>query len=114
MSSPLNRMRPDVAGKTPVRQLKKVLLPAPFGPMIARISSRLTWKLTLLTAVSPPNLRVSASVRSTGTCAPARAFLAEAGASMAGCICNQVVANLQDGGEKVLFAGVGFDIPGFP
>ena len=40
MSSPLNRMRPLVGRSTPVRQLKKVLLPAPFGPMMARISSR--------------------------------------------------------------------------
>ena len=40
MSSPLNRMRPEVGRSTPVRQLKKVLLPAPFGPMIARISPR--------------------------------------------------------------------------
>ena len=35
MSSPLNTMRPPVGRSTPVRQLKKVLLPAPFGPMIA-------------------------------------------------------------------------------
>ena len=40
MSSPLNRMRPEVGRSTPVRQLKKVLLPAPFGPMMARISPR--------------------------------------------------------------------------
>ena len=46
MFSPLNRMRPEVGRMTPVRQLKKVLLPAPFGPMMARISPRLTSKLT--------------------------------------------------------------------
>ena len=40
MSSPLKKMRPEVGGSTPVRQLKNVLLPAPFGPMMARISSR--------------------------------------------------------------------------
>ena len=40
MSSPLNRMRPEVGRSTPVRQLKNVLLPAPFGPMMARISPR--------------------------------------------------------------------------
>ena len=39
ISSPLNRMRPEVGASTPVRQLKNVLLPAPFGPIIARISS---------------------------------------------------------------------------
>ena len=49
MSSPLKKMRPEVGRSTPVRQLKKVLLPAPFGPMMARISSRATSKLTLLT-----------------------------------------------------------------
>ena len=38
MFSPLNRTRPEVGRMTPVRQLKKVLLPAPFGPMMARIS----------------------------------------------------------------------------
>ena len=46
MSSPLNTMRPAVGRSTPVRQLKKVLLPAPFGPMMARISPRWTSKLT--------------------------------------------------------------------
>lgn len=35
MSSPLNMMRPPVGLSTPVRQLKKVLFPAPFGPMTA-------------------------------------------------------------------------------
>ena len=40
MSSPLNTMRPAVGRSTPVRQLKNVLLPAPFGPMMARISPR--------------------------------------------------------------------------
>ena len=37
MSSPLKKMRPPVGLSTPVRQLKKVLLPAPFGPMMAWI-----------------------------------------------------------------------------
>ena len=40
MSSPLKMMRPADGRNTPVRQLKNVLLPAPFGPMIARTSSR--------------------------------------------------------------------------
>src|SRR5262249_60561457 len=63
MSVPLKRMRPLVGRRTPVRQLKNVLLPAPLGPMIARISPRGTAKLTLLSAVSPPNRTVSLSVR---------------------------------------------------
>src|SRR5689334_8694849 len=66
MFSPLNRTRPDVGPMTPVRQLKKVLLPAPFGPMMARISPRWTSKSTLLSALRPPKRTVSASVRRTG------------------------------------------------
>ena len=62
MSSPLNTIRPLVGRSTPVRQLKKVDFPAPFGPMIPRISPRGTEMLTLLTAARPPNRTVSASV----------------------------------------------------
>ena len=40
MSSPLNKMRPLVGRSTPVRQLKKVLFPAPFGPMMAQTLPR--------------------------------------------------------------------------
>ena len=40
MSSPLKTMRPLVGRSTPVRQLKKVLLPAPFGPMMACVLPR--------------------------------------------------------------------------
>src|SRR5688572_33134027 len=66
MSLPLNRIRPEVGRSTPVTQLKNVLLPAPFGPITARISPRLISKLTLLSAVKPPKRMVSPSVRSTG------------------------------------------------
>src|SRR5579883_1515806 len=66
MSSPLNRMRPEEGRRTPVRQLKKVLLPAPFGPMMARTSSRASSKLTPLSAASPPKRTVSRSVRRRG------------------------------------------------
>src|SRR6266480_4326343 len=66
MPSPLRRMRPEVGRMTPVRQLKNVLLPAPLGPMMARISPRLTSKSTELSAVRPPNRTVSASVRRIG------------------------------------------------
>src|SRR5262245_44840637 len=64
MSAPPNRMRPLVGRRTPVRQLKNVLLPAPLGPMIARISPRGTAKLTLFSAVRPPKRTVNPSVRS--------------------------------------------------
>src|SRR5438132_6504424 len=62
MSSPLNTIRPLVGRSTPVRQLKKVDFPAPFGPMIPRISPRDTEMVTLLTAARPPNRTVSDSV----------------------------------------------------
>src|SRR6266436_10273 len=72
MFSPLNRIRPSVGRRTPVRQLKKVLLPAPFGPMMARISPRRISKSTLSSAVSPPKRTVRPSVRRTGATAPSR------------------------------------------
>ena len=61
MSSPLKMTRPAVGRSTPVRQLKNVLLPAPLGPMMARISPRWTSKLTLLSAVRPPKRMVRPS-----------------------------------------------------
>src|SRR5262245_56418702 len=76
MSSPLKRIRPAEGRSTPVRQLKKVLFPAPFGPMMARISPRWISKLTLSSAVSPPKRTVRPSVHSTAVTsrpAPARA-----------------------------------------
>src|SRR6266446_6538955 len=69
MSPPSNRMRPEDGRKTPVRQLKKVLLPAPFAPMTARISSRASSKFIWFSAVSPPNRTVRSSVRRIGTAA---------------------------------------------
>jgi len=72
MSLPLSRMRPEVGRSTPVTQLKNVLLPAPFGPITARISPRRTSRLTLLSAVNPPKRMVSASVRSTEAVSPPR------------------------------------------
>src|SRR5262245_39557772 len=79
MCSPLNRMRPEVGRTTPVRQLKNVLLPAPFGPMMARISPFPTSKLTRLSAVRPPKRTVKSSVRSTGVVAVPRSGLPEGG-----------------------------------
>jgi hypothetical protein len=84
MFSPLNRMRPEVGRSTPVRQLKKVLLPAPFGPMIARISPRRISKSMLSSAVSPPKRTVSCSVRSSEAAAPSRAAAAGKVATMDG------------------------------
>src|ERR1700757_1253781 len=67
MSPPSNRIRPEDGRNTPVRQLKNVLLPAPFGPMTARISSRASSKFIWLSAVSPPKRTVRSSVRRIGT-----------------------------------------------
>src|SRR2546430_12187673 len=55
MSSPANRMRPALGCSTPVTQLKNVDLPAPLGPMMARISPAGTAMLTSFNAVKPPN-----------------------------------------------------------
>ena len=38
MSLPSNRIEPDVGANRPLTRLKNVVLPAPFGPMIARNS----------------------------------------------------------------------------
>src|ERR1700730_1175822 len=72
MSPPLNKICPDEGRNTPVRQLKKVLLPAPFGPIIARISPRSTAKLLRFSAVSPPKRTVRSSVRNSGADAPGK------------------------------------------
>ena len=66
MSSSLRTIRPLLGRSTPVRQLKNVLLPAPLGPMIARISLRATSKLTSDNALSPPKRTERASVRRIG------------------------------------------------
>src|ERR1700732_2260172 len=72
ISPPLNKIRPDEGRNTPVTQLKKVLLPAPFGPIIARISPRSTAKLIRFSAVCPPKRTVRSSVRNSGADAPGK------------------------------------------
>src|SRR5690242_9410089 len=84
MSSPLKTMRPPVGRSTPVRQLKNVLLPAPFGPMMARTCSRGSSKLTLESAANPPKRIDSCSVLRMGDAAPRPAAAAGEGASCAG------------------------------
>ena len=59
MSWPLNHIFPDVGGYTPVMALKRVVLPAPFGPMSATISFRSTLKSTWFTATRPPKALVT-------------------------------------------------------
>ena len=54
MDSPAIVAVPSSAGSTPFSTLNNVVLPAPFGPMIPRISPSAMLKLTLLTARRPP------------------------------------------------------------
>ncbi len=54
MSWPSNTIVPDVGGTSQVSILKKVLLPAPFGPMMPRSSPTLTVKSMSLLATRPP------------------------------------------------------------
>ena len=52
---PRKRTSPSVGASWPVSRLKKVVLPAPLGPMMLTISPRFTDRLTLSTARKPPN-----------------------------------------------------------
>jgi hypothetical protein len=63
-SSPKNRTRPRVAGKSPVTMLNRVVLPAPLAPITARRSPAATENETFSIAVSAPNTRVTFSRRS--------------------------------------------------
>src|SRR5713226_5158142 len=54
MRSPRNRISPDVGSCAPTRHEKSVVLPAPLGPMIPKISPRFTSKSTEARASSPP------------------------------------------------------------
>ena len=53
-SCPSNTMLPDVGVKKPVIRLKNVVLPAPFGPMMARSSPGSTVIEISLTAIRLP------------------------------------------------------------
>src|SRR5215469_2057686 len=59
MSSPKKRIMPDDGGKSPVMQLKSVVLPAPFEPSTARRSPGRTVMVTSVRAASAPNNRVT-------------------------------------------------------
>src|SRR5690606_34305658 len=64
MSRPLNRMLPRVGFSCPLSRLKKVVFPAPLGPMmdVRRFFGMLT--LTPLTATCPPKETVKSRVSS--------------------------------------------------
>src|SRR3954469_22847279 len=66
-SSPRNSIVPDVAGRSPAITLNRVVLPAPFGPRIARRAPGATSRSTSRTAVRPPNRRLTPRRRRIGS-----------------------------------------------
>src|ERR1700738_699751 len=60
-------MAPECGGSWPVNWLISVVLPAPFGPMIACNSPCATSSETLSVAAMPPNRRTRFSTRSSGS-----------------------------------------------
>src|ERR1700749_3298758 len=62
MSRPSNRMRPLLGGNTPPIRLNSVLLPAPFGPRMPRISPASTVRLRPSITRRPPNDRDRAAM----------------------------------------------------
>src|SRR5471032_1404225 len=67
MSAPARRMVPACGSNCPVNWLISVVLPAPFGPMMACNSPFATSSETLSVARMPPNRRTSFSTRSKGS-----------------------------------------------
>src|SRR5271165_2759634 len=67
MGTRSNLTVPDLIGTYPVIALKTVVLPAPFGPMIAQTSPGSTVKDREFTATRPPNSTV---MRLTSSTAP--------------------------------------------
>src|SRR5262245_38175784 len=67
MSLPSKRMRPASGPSAPVTILKNVVLPAPFGPMIAWILPASTVRSSFERTTSFPKLRESPSTASSGT-----------------------------------------------
>src|SRR6266508_5126641 len=66
ISRPAKAMRPAVGRSCPAMRLKIVVLPAPLGPMMLRISPSLRTRSSPLTASKPPNCRVSPCISSMG------------------------------------------------
>src|SRR6266545_4720267 len=65
-SSPNNSTCPAEGARSPAITLKSVVLPAPFGPRIARLSPGSTSSVTSRTAWRPPNRRPTPRRRSVG------------------------------------------------
>src|SRR5690349_19202128 len=66
MSCPRNSIVPDVAGMSPEITLNSVVLPAPLGPRMARLSPGATSRSTSRTASRPPNRRPTPRKRRIG------------------------------------------------
>src|SRR5436189_1933143 len=67
MSSPPKRIRPDCDESSPVNCPISVVLPAPFGPMMACSSPCGTASMTSSEAITPPKRLVSPSIASSGS-----------------------------------------------
>src|SRR5260370_30211499 len=72
MSSPANRMRPPSGRRLPASWPMKVVLPAPFGPMMACVSPSRTSRSMPSVARKAPKLFVSPLTSSIGLVADAR------------------------------------------
>src|SRR2546430_3358802 len=70
MSRPSKRTRPASGRTWPVIRLKSVVLPAPFGPMIAVTRPAATVRLTPPTAAKPPNALCRSRTSSTAEAPP--------------------------------------------
>src|SRR5919202_229619 len=68
-SSPRNSIIPEDAGMSPQITLNRVVLPAPFGPRIARRAPGATSRSTSRTATRPPNRRLTPRRRRIGAAA---------------------------------------------
>src|SRR5439155_20183639 len=71
MSRPSARSCPEVGGVTPEIALNRVVLPAPFGPMMPTSSPAAKLASTASTAVSPPKRTLSARASSSAVSAKA-------------------------------------------
>src|SRR3954468_12131257 len=67
MSRPASETLPECGSRCPVSWLISVVLPAPFGPMMACSSPAATSSETLSVAMMPPKRRTSFSTRSRGS-----------------------------------------------
>src|SRR5215831_9184623 len=67
---PDTTIRPSCGVYTPVSELNRDVLPAPFGPMMARISPRTMRIETSLRLTTPPNRNVTCSMSKTTSSAP--------------------------------------------